>query len=125
MKLLSIERITASKYNHLLAILLLFLWTAPFVERGQRTLGYRLITMALLCIIILCLRATIASKQIFRICVLVVGLALLFDIIGKSIQPAELGLVLVFASSWIYAIFIAATIICRSISSSVICLRRR
>lgn len=111
MKLISIERITASKYNHLLAMLLLFLWTAPFVERGQRALGYRLITMALLCIIVLCLRATIASKNMFRICVLIVGVALLFDIIGKNIQETELSLILIFISASIYAIFLAATII--------------
>ncbi|MHC4742951.1 MAG: potassium channel family protein [Planctomycetota bacterium] len=107
----SIERITANRYNHLLTMLLLFLWTAPFVERGQKTLGYRLITMALLCILVLCLRATIASKRMFRICVMILALALFFDVVGRSIEAVELRYALIFISGMIYAVFISLTII--------------
>jgi hypothetical protein len=48
---------------------------------------------------------------VFRICVIIVGLALLVDIIGKSTHSVDIQLPLIFIRSSIYAIFIAATII--------------
>lgn len=55
--------------------------------------------------------ATIASKRMFIICVIIVGLALLFDIFGKTIQQEEVSLTMLFISASIYVIFLSATIV--------------
>ena len=111
MRILSIERFIANKYNHLLIMLVVFLFFAPSLERGIKVPGISLITFLLILTIVLCLRVTVVSKKIFWFCALIAALAFCLDIIGMRIENLAFRKNLGFMIDLTLGIFILMTII--------------
>lgn len=110
MRLLSIEHFVSNKYNHLLVMLILFFICAPFFEAGERALGARILTIGLLLTIIICLRATVASRKYYWLCVSIAVLALLLESIGSRSKAGDVQRSLMTMSLLINCFFISLTV---------------
>lgn len=110
MKFLKLEHIIANRYNHLLVILLLFILGYPLYDSGERAIGLQIITLTLLAMIIVCLRATIRRRRTFFFCVCIVVTALLMDVLENRIESADLKTTLNTMTVLIYSFFVAFTI---------------
>lgn len=110
MRLFDIERIVANRYNHLLVMLILLFFCAPFFEDGERTLGARIITIGLLLTIIICLRATVVSRKYYWLCVSIAVLAFLLESIGYRSKAEDVRQSLLTLSLLINCFFISLTI---------------
>lgn len=90
MRILNIEHIVANKYNHLLTVLVVFIFLAPAFEQDVRIPGLGIIPMMLLLTIVLCLRATVSNKRVFWACVAIMIMGTLLDIISRQVKSVEL-----------------------------------
>lgn len=111
MRLFDIERIVANKYNHLLVMLILFFLCAPFFEKDERAMGARIITIGLLLTIIICLRATVASRKYYWLCVSIAVLALVLESIGYRLKAGDVRQSFLTLSLLINCFFVGLTIL--------------
>ena len=111
MKILNIEHIVANKYNHLLTVLVVFIFLAPAFEQDVKIPGLGLVSLMLLLTIVLCLRATVSNKRVFWACVAIVILGTLLDIVSRQVKTAELADTLSNINLLLDAVFTAWAII--------------
>ena len=111
MRILNIEHIVANKYNHLLTVLVVFIFLAPAFEQDVRIPGLSLVSMMLLLTIVLCLRATVSNKRVFWACVAIVIMGSLLDIVSRQVKSVELADTLSNMNLLLDAVFTAWAII--------------
>jgi hypothetical protein len=111
MKPINLERILTNRYNHLLVMLIIFLVTAPYVERDAKAWGFRLLTILLLATLIICLRAVISNTKLFAACLIIVVTALVLDIISDRVKTTEVRESLSIVSALIDCFFLVVTVV--------------
>jgi hypothetical protein len=111
MKLLSVERFVKNKYNHLLAVLIVFLLFAPAIEQEEVVPGQHLITITLILTIIFCLRVTVTNKKVFWLCVSIAIFGLLMDGASYFIDSSNISEPIDIINLFIISIFIFWAII--------------
>ncbi len=110
MRLFDIERIVANRYNHLFVMLIIFFFCAPFFEKDERAMGARIITIGLLLTIIICLRATVAGRKYYWLCVSIAVLALVLESLGSRSKVEDVRQSLITLSLLINCFFVSLTI---------------
>jgi hypothetical protein len=111
MRLFDFERIVANRYNHLLVMLVIFFFCAPFFEEDERAMGARIITIGLLLTIIICLRATVASRKYYWLCVSIAVLALVLESLGSRSKVEDVRQSFITLSLLINCFFVSLTIL--------------
>ena len=111
MRIINVERIVANKYNHLLTVLIVFIFLAPAFEQDVKIPGLGLIPMMLLLTIVLCLRATVANKRVFWACTAIVITGCLSDFISRQVKTVELADTLSTINLLLHTVFVAWAII--------------
>jgi len=110
-RIINVERIVANKYNHLLTVLVVFIFLAPAFEQDVRIPGLGLVSMMLLLTIVLCLRATVSNKRVFWACTAIVIMGCLLDIISRQVKTVELADTLSNMNLLLHTVFAAWAII--------------
>ncbi len=111
LKIVDVERFIKNRYTHLLTVLVVFLLLVPVFEYKEPVLGLRLLTLALLLMIFLCLRVTIKSRRVFWLCVLIAGFSFFLGSIKGYVKTVEIERAIFATSTFINSFFVGWTIV--------------
>lgn len=108
---MQIEKLATNKYNHLLIVLVVFLFMAPSIEHGDSVPGQIIISLTLIFTIVLCLRAVIVSKKTFWLCTSIAILSFFCTIMERFIESKQTRELIDTINLFVIAIFVGLSIL--------------